>query len=138
MNKELRKTKNAVERLKRARQEQDKAMSCQQREWEQHGKVMERGHRLFMELTNGGSIIKWSSDDFKDFHTYYNSVDSAFAENLASKYGSLSPNLYLLALLEHLGKSDEDIMLTMGLTLGALRTTRTRLTQKEKDVCPPH
>jgi hypothetical protein len=101
------------------------------------GFLQKRFWRLFMELTNGGSIIKWSSDDFKDFHTYYNSVDSAFAENLASKYGSLSPNLYLLALLEHLGKSDEDIMLTMGLTLGALRTTRTRLTQKEKDVCPP-
>ncbi len=133
VNKELSKTKNAVERLKRAQIEQDKAMSSRQREWEQHGKAMESGHRLFLELTNGGSIAKWSSDDFKDFRTYYDSVDRAFAETIANKYERLSPNLYLLSVLEHIGKSDDDIMTTMGLTLGALRTTRSRLNQKQKD-----
>ena len=116
VNKELCKTKNAVERLKRAQQEQDKAMNSQQREWQRHGKAMERGHCLFMELTNGGSIAKWSSDDFKDFKTYYGCVDRAFTETIAKRYERLSPNLYMLAVLEHLGKSDEDIMSTMGLS----------------------
>ena len=130
VNKELGRTKNTVERLKRAQQEQDKAMNSRQREWERHGRVMERGHRLFVGLSNGGSTAKWSSDDFKDFRTYYDSVDSAFAEAIAQKYERLSPNLYILAILEHIGKSDEDIMAIMGLNLGALRTTRTRLNQK--------
>lgn len=134
VNKELSKTKNAVERLKRAQQEQDKAMNSQQREWQQHGKAMERGHRLFMELTSGGNIRQWTSADFKDFRIYYDCVDSTFAETIAQNYDQLSPNLYMLAVLEHLGKSDEDIMSTMGLSLGALRTTRTRLSQKQKDV----
>lgn len=133
VNKELNKTKKTVERLKRARQEQDKTMSSRQREWELHGKTMERGHRLFMELNNGGSIVKWSSDDFKDFRTYYNSVDRAFAETIAQNYEPLSPNLYMLAALGHAGKNDDDIMATMGLTLKALRTTRTRLSQKRKN-----
>lgn len=132
VNKELSKTKNTVERLKRARQEQDRAMNSCQREWERHGKAMERGHRLFMQLNNGGSIAKWSSDDFKDFRTYYGCVDRAFAETIASRYERLSPNLYILAVLEHIGKSDEDIMAVMGLNQGALRTTRTRLNQKQK------
>lgn len=133
VNKELSKTKNAVERLKRARQEQDKVMSSRQREWERHGKVMERGHRLFVELNDGGPILKWTSEDFKDFRTYYDCVDRAFTEAKAGKFERLSPNLYMLAVLEHLGKSDEEIMATMGLTLGALRTTRTRLNQKQKN-----
>ena len=134
VNKELSKTKRTVERLKRARQEQDKAMSSRQREWEKHKRAIERGHRLFMELNNGGSIVKWSSDDFKDFRTYYDSVNRAFAETIAQNYEPLSPNLYMLAALGHAGKNDDDIMATMGLTLKALRTTRTRLSKKEKGV----
>ena len=134
VNKELTKAIGKVEQMKRLRHEQDKAISSQQREWQRHGKAMERGHCLFMELTNGGSIAKWSSDDFKDFKTYYGCVDRAFSETIAKRYERLSPNLYMLAVLEHLGKSDEDIMSTMGLSLGALRTTRTRLSQKQKDV----
>ena len=50
------------------------------------------------------------------------------------QYGQLSPNLYLLAVLEHIGKSDDDIMAAMALSLGALRTTRSRLNQKQQDV----
>ena len=133
VNKELNKTKKTVERLKRARQEQDKAMSSRQREWEKHKRAIERGHRLFMELNNGGSIVKWSSDDFKDFRTYYNSVNRGFSETIAQNYEPLSPNLYMLAALGHAGKNDDDIMATMGLTLKALRTTRTRLSQKRKN-----
>jgi hypothetical protein len=119
--------------MKRIRHEQDKAISSQQREWQQLGKAMTHGHRLFMELTSGGNIRQWTSADFKDFRIYYDCVDSTFAETIAQNYDQLSPNLYLLSVLEHLGKSDEYIMTTMGLTLGALRTTRSRLNQKQKD-----
>lgn len=133
VNKELTKAIGKVEQMKRIRHEQDKAISSQQREWQQLGKAMAHGHRLFMELTGGGNIRQWTSADFKDFRIYYDCVDSTFAETIAQNYDQLSPNLYLLSVLEHLGKSDEYIMTTMGLTLGALRTTRSRLNQKQKD-----
>ena len=133
VNKELTKAIGKVEQMKRIRHEQDKAISSQQREWQQLGKAMAHGHRLFMELTSGGNIRQWTSADFKDFRIYYDCVDSTFAETIAQNYDQLSPNLYLLSVLEHLGKSDEYIMTTMGLTLGALRTTRSRLNQKQKD-----
>lgn len=134
VNKELTKAIGKVEQMKRIRHEQDKAISSQQREWQQLGKAMAHGHQLFIELTSGGNIRQWTSADFKDFRIYYDCVDSTFAETIAQNYDQLSPNLYLLSVLEHLGKSDEDIMSTMGLSLGALRTTRTRLSQKQKDV----
>ncbi len=133
VNKELNKAIGKVEQMKRIRHEQDKAISSQQREWQQLGKAMAHGHQLFIELTSGGNIRQWTSADFKDFRIYYDCVDSTFAETIAQNYDQLSPNLYLLSVLEHLGKSDEYIMTTMGLTLGALRTTRSRLNQKQKD-----
>ena len=109
-------------------------MRSQQKDWQRHGQTMERGHRLFVELIDrGGSTKLWTRDDFKDFRVYYDAVDSDFANEIAQKYGELSQNLYLLALLEHMGKSDEEIMTTMDLTMGALRTTRTRLNQKRKN-----
>lgn len=132
VNKELSKAIGKVEQMKRIRHEQDKAISNQLREWQQHGKTLERGHQLFMKLTNGGNIRQWTSNDFKDFRTYYDCVDSAFAESITKNYNQLSPNLYLLSVLEHLGKNDDEIMITMGLTIGALRTTHSRLNQKQK------
>lgn len=134
VSRELNKTMGKVEQMKRARQEQERLSLNQQREWQRHEQAIERGHRLFMELTGGGNIKQWGREDFKDFRTYYDTVDSAFAETMARQYGQLSSNLYLLAVLEHIGKSDDDIMAAMALSLGALRTTRSRLNQKQQDV----
>ena len=94
---------------------------------------MERGHHLFVELTQGGNIRQWTRDDFRDFRDYYNTVDKFFSNEIDQKYGRLSQNLYVFAILEHLGKSDEEIMTAMGLSLAALRTTRSRLNQKQRE-----
>ena len=134
VSRELNKTMGKVEQMKRARQELERLSLNQQREWQRHEQAIERGHRLFMELTGGGNTKQWGREDFKDFRTYYDTVDSAFAETMARQYGQLSSNLYLLAVLEHIGKSDDDIMAAMALSLGALRTTRSRLNQKQQDV----
>ena len=134
VSRELNKAMSKVEQMKRARLEQERLSLSQQREWQRHEQALERGHRLFMELTGGGNTRQWTREDFKDFRIYYDTVDSAFAETVARQYGQLSPNLYLLAVLEHIGKSDDDIMAAMALTLGALRTTRSRLNQKQQDV----
>lgn len=123
-----------MESLKRKQQEQEKAMRSQQKDWQRHGQTIERGHRLFVELMDkGGSTRLWTRDDFKDFRVYYDAVDSEFTNEISQRYGELSQNLYLLALLEHMGKSDKEIIAMMDLTIGALRTTRTRLNQKRKD-----
>ncbi len=133
-NKEVDKLTNKVESLKRKQQEQEKAMRSQQKDWQRHGQTIERGHRLFVELMDkGGSTRLWTRDDFKDFRVYYDAVDSEFTNEISQRYGELSQNLYLLALLEHMGKSDKEIIAMMDLTIGALRTTRTRLNQKRKD-----
>ena len=134
VSRELNKAMSKVEQMKRARLEQERLSLSQQREWQRHEQALERGHRLFMELTGGGNTRQWTREDFKDFRIYYDTVDSAFAETVARQYGQLSPNLYLLAVLEHIGKSDDDIMAAMALSLGALRTTRSRLNQKQQAV----
>ena len=130
-SKELSKTRDKVNQLKRDRQEQEKNMHEWQKNMQLQERTMERGHHLFVELTNGGNIKQWSRDDFKDFRDYYDTMDKTFASETTQKYGHLSQNLYVLALLEHLGKSDDEIMAAMGLTLSALRTTRSRLNSKK-------
>ena len=105
------------------------------REWhrdhQRQEETLERGHQLFVALTNGGNTQRWTRDDFKDFRDYYNTVDKAFSNEVAQKYGQLSQNLYVFAVLDHLGKSEDEIMDAMGLSLSALRTTRSRLNKKK-------
>ena len=131
-NRELSKAHKTMSQLKRNQQEQDKTMRSQQKEWQRYGVAIEHGHQLWMEITGGANTKLWTSDDFKDFRTYYDSIDSAFAKQTEQLYEPLSPNLYMLAALEHMGKSYDDIMAIMGLNLGAFRTTRTRLNQKRR------
>lgn len=133
VNRELGKAQKTVSRMKREKLEQDKAMRGLQKEWQQHEQAISRGSQLYMELKSGGKIISWTRDDMRCLRAYYDSVDKAFAEEIARKYGQLSPNQYLLALLEHWGKSDDEIMTMMSLSRGALRTTRTRLNQNQND-----
>lgn len=131
-NRELSKAQKTMSRLKRNQQEQDKTMRSQQKEWQRYGVAIEHGHQLWTELAKGANTRLWTNNDFKDFRTYYDSIDSAFAKQTALQYEPLSHNLYMLAALEHMGKSDDDIMAIMGLSLGAFRTTRTRLNQKRR------
>lgn len=133
VNRELGKAQKTVSRMKREKLEQDKAMRGLQKEWQQHEQAISRGSQLYMELKSGGKIISWTRDDMRCLRAYYDSVDKAFAEEIARKYGQLSPNQYLLALLEHWGKSDDEIMTMMSLSRGALRTSRTRLNQNQND-----
>ena len=131
-NRKLSKAQKTMSRLKRNQQEQDKTMRSQQKEWQRYGVAIEHGHQLWTELAKGANTRLWTNNDFKDFRTYYDSIDSAFAKQTALQYEPLSHNLYMLAALEHMGKSDDYIMAIMGLNLGAFRTTRTRLNQKRR------
>ena len=131
-NRELSKAQKTMSQLKRNQQEQDKTMRSQQKEWQRYGVAIEHGHQLWTELAGGANTKLWTNNDFKDFRTYYDSIDSAFAKQTEQLYEPLSHNLYMLAALEHMGKSDDDIMAIMGLNLGAFRTTRTRLNQKRR------
>lgn len=130
-NKELAKAKEKVNILKHDRQEQEKTMREWQKDQQRQEETLERGHHLFVALTNGGNTRRWTRDDFRDFRDYYNTVDKTFSNEVAQKYGQLSQNLYVFAVLEHLGKSEDEIMDAMGLSLSALRTTRSRLNQKK-------
>ena len=132
-NKELAKAQDKVNHMRRDKQEQEKIMRAWQRDRQQQEETMERGHHLFVELTQGGNIRQWTRDDFRDFRDYYNTVDKVFSNEIDQKYGRLSQNLYVFTILEHLGKSDEEIMTAMGLSLAALRTTRSRLNQKKRE-----
>ena len=93
-------------------------------------KAWANGHKLYTDILFGGKINQWTKKDFTELFSYYQQMDPEFAEFIDNNYEKLTPNEYLLLLLLHIGKSDNDIMKTMCLTLGAFHTTKSRIHKK--------
>lgn len=132
INNELNKTQKASIRLKNYQEEQQQIMRKLRKDWQQHEKAVEDGSLLFFHLTNGGKTTTWTSHDFKAFRTYYERIDKPFADYIHNEYDHLSPNLFLLAVLEHMGKTDEEMRDIMGISVAALRTSRSRLKKRKR------
>lgn len=94
-------------------------------------KAWANGHKLYTDILFGGKINQWTKKDFTELFSYYQQMDPEFAEFIDNNYEKLTPNEYLLLLLLHIGKSDNDIMKTMCLTLGAFHTTKSRIHKKK-------
>ena len=133
VERQLKTTQSKVEQLKRARQAQGKALRDMEKKHQKLAQAMEHGHQLYTNLMSGGSISKWQDNDFFNFRTYYYSIEPSFSEYVESHYESLTNSQHLLIMLEHLQKSNDEIIRMMNMTEGALRTARTRLKQKRRE-----
>ena len=56
--------------------------------------------------------------------------DLPFVNEMETEYDHLSPKYIFFAVLEHEGKSDEDIQRIMGISESTLRSTRSRINSK--------
>ena len=65
-----------------------------------------------------------------DFREYYKLKDLPFVNEMETEYNRLSPKYIFFAVLEHEGKSDEDILRIMGISESTLRSTRSRINSK--------
>ncbi len=79
---------------------------------------------------SGGNIMLWKRQDIMDMIDYYRQMNPDFANKTDSHYKELTPNSHLLLILEHIGKSEEDIMKIMNLSEGAFRTLKSRTKQQ--------
>ena len=122
-NKELRSTCKKVLKLEASQKEMAKEMRAKE-------KRLAKGHHLYMELISGGNIMLWKRQDIMDMIDYYRQMNPDFANKTDSHYKELTPNSHLLLILEHIGKSEEDIMKIMNLSEGAFRTLKSRTKQQ--------
>lgn len=83
---------------------------------------MAEGHRLWKILDGGGKMVAWTKDERDLFAEYYKTVRPEFAGP-----SSLSPSMIFYQMLLDMGKSEEEIMVVMGMSLRALRTMKSRM-----------
>ena len=96
---------------------------------EQLGKLFD-GRALYGKIVDGGTVVAWKNDDFQKFIEYYKLIDLPFVLSMDSDYTRLSPSNRFFLILQHMGMSDAEMEHILGVSNGALRTTRSRLRAK--------
>lgn len=100
---------------------------------EQTAKLSE-GRELYRQIADGGSAVTWSKDSMSKFIEYYKLVNLPFMMQMEREYSRLSPGNRFFLILQDMGKTDAEITHILGVSEGALRTTRSRLRQKRTGI----
>ena len=98
----------------------------------QHSGILAKGRELYDAIETGETTVRWSKDDFINYLEYYKMKDLPFVNEMETDYNHLSPKYIFFAILEHEGKSDEDILRIMGISESTLRSTRSRINSKKR------
>lgn len=99
-----------------------------------HSGILAKGMELYDAIEAGGNTVSWTKDDFIDYLEYYKMRDLPFVNEMETDYNRLSPKYIFFAVLEHEGKSDDDILHIMGISESTLRSTRSRIKSKKKTI----
>jgi tetratricopeptide (TPR) repeat protein len=97
-----------------------------------HSGILAKGKELYDAIETGETTVHWSKDDFINYLEYYKMKDLPFVNEMETEYNHLSPKYIFFAILEHEGKSDEDILRIMGISESTLRSTRSRINSKKR------
>ena len=87
-----------------------------------------KGHELWKILYSGGKMVAWTKEERDLFIEYYKTIKPEFA-----RQSSLSQSMLFYNMLLDMGKTEEDILAIMGLTLSALRTMKSRMKKENTD-----
>ena len=88
---------------------------------------LQNGRERYEEVMAGRNTIRWSRNDFSDCIEYYRTVDAAFITHMEIDYCHLSAKYIFFALMEHLGKSDEELQHAMAISRNTVRSYRSRI-----------
>lgn len=95
--------------------------------------ILYNGHRLYRLITEEeGTAATWRRSDFIDFVEYYRLIDLPFVHMLETCYDNLSPKNMFFKILYNMGMTDSSVQRILGIGQSTIRTTRTRIKQKEK------
>ena len=97
---------------------------------QRHSGILAKGRELYDAIEAGGTSVRWGKNDFINYLEYYKMRDLPFVNEMETEYDHLSPKYIFFAVLEHEGKSDEDIQRIMGISESTLRSTRSRINSK--------
>lgn len=95
--------------------------------------ILGHGRTLYDELEKGGKTITWKKDDYEAVIEYYRTIDPKTIESIERNYKKLTPyNIFLLIMINN-GKTNDEIMLTTGISYSALRTMKHRINKVKNE-----
>ena len=97
---------------------------------EKHRENLSEGHKLYIDVMEGKTIALWRKKEFENFIEYYRLINMSYVDALEVEYDSLSPKNQFFLIMEHIGKSDKEIMRIMGLADGSIRSIRSRINKR--------
>lgn len=117
---------NTAEEVSRLQQKLDKIKREQEN-------IMLRGRELYFSIVEDRSAVTWSKSDVSKFVEYYKVINLPFVMQIEREYNGLTDNNRLFLILQDMGKSDAGISQILGISQGAIRTTRYRLRGKARE-----
>lgn len=97
---------------------------------EKHRDTLNRGYLLYSEIMKGKTTVLWKKRDFECVIEYFRLVDVEFVDRLDNLFDDLSLKYKFFLILEHIGKTDAEIMTIMGVAEVSLRSIRSRVNKK--------
>jgi rRNA maturation endonuclease Nob1 len=97
----------------------------------QQSEILAKGHDLYEQISSGGNALTWHKQEFIEFIEYYRLNNHQFLQHLENDYKLMSPSNKFFMILYNMGKTDNDVKQIMGMTQGAIRTTRSRIKNKK-------
>lgn len=88
---------------------------------------LQNGRERYEDIMADGTTVRWSRNDFADCIEYYRTIDMAFIVHMEQDYKHLSDKYILFAILEHLGKTDEQLQHIMAISQNTVRSYRSRI-----------
>lgn len=95
------------------------------------GALLQNGRERYEEIEQGGTTLRWSRNDFTDCIEFYRTVDAAFVTHMEQDYRHLSSKYIFFALMEHLGKTDEELQHMMAISQNTIRSYRSRINKAQ-------
>lgn len=96
----------------------------------ERAKRIAEGKELYNQIVNGESVEGWDKDQTQTFIDYYKLVNLPFMLEIERDYTNLSPSNRIFLILEHMGKTNDELSHILGVTGTTLRSTRLRLRKK--------
>ncbi len=94
--------------------------------------LLQNGREHYEEVMAGGTTLRWSRNDFTDCVEYYRTQDAAFVAHMETDFNHLSSKYIFFAILQHLGKDDEELRHIMVVSQNTIRSIRSRINSKKK------
>lgn len=98
---------------------------------QRHHNIVESGHRLWENINKGQTIVTWSKADVTNFILYYMTIDEEFANRIENDYQKLTRDQKVFLILQHMGKSDEEISRITGISEAAIRMKKSRINRQK-------